>query len=169
MKKMVAVGIYPCGIRDKMKLKVKRVKMVEAYFISPRGNILPIFHGSHISEVIAEAKTYGLTSEVIAETYQKHKETMPKEGYARDEVLTELLKNGWVRARIKNGYLYCQIGFESKRTFKNIIKLVSHLRLVMGMQQFKALGLRVYIVSEVYIINEFDMLGGKKELCRRIR
>ena len=143
--------------------------MVEAYHISPRGYVIPVLHGTHISTVIQNPKVFGLTPEIIAEVYKRHKETMPHEGFARDEILTALLKIGWIRARIKGGYLYCQVGFVNKRIYKNILKLLTHLKLVMGMRKFKALGLRVYIVSESYTINEFDMLKGKEELCRRIK
>lgn len=154
-----------------MMLKTEKVKMVEKYFISPRGyvNVIPVLHGTHISEVIKNPKAFGLTQEIIAEIYLRHTETIPKEGYAREQILTELLEKGWIRARLKQGYLYCQIGFESKRIYKNILKLVTHLKLVHGMQKHRVLGLRVYIVSESWLIDAYDAQEAKKRLYEKIK
>lgn len=137
--------------------------MTEAYFISPKGYyVIPIFHGTHIAEVIASPRVFSLTIEGIAEVYKRHMETMPKEGFARDEILTELLKKGWIRARIKGGYMYCQVGFLNKRIYKNILKLV------LG-KKSRSLGLRVYIVSESWIIDAYDAPEAIKQLYERIR
>lgn len=148
---------------------MKVTKMTEAYFISPRGYVIPVLNGTHIAEVIQNPKVFGLTSESIADAYKRHDETLGHEGFARDEILTELLKIGWIRARIKGGYLYCQVGFESKRIYKNILKLFSHLKLVIEPQRFRAIGLRVYIVSGCWLLDAYDAQEVKIKLYERIR
>ena len=77
-------------------MKLKKVKMTKAYFTNPRGYVIPVLHGTHISTVIADPKAFGLVLENIAETFKKHGETLGHEGYARDEILNDLLKKGWV-------------------------------------------------------------------------
>ena len=153
-----------------MKRTRKKMTMVEAYFVTYRGDILPVFHGTHIGELISCPQIYGYTMEEITEIYRKHNEEMPSEGYAREEILRDLLQNKkYVRARIKQGYLYCQIGVDEKRIYKNIMRLREHLRLVLEPLKFKVIGLRVYVVSENFIIDAFDSHEAQEKLQEKIK
>ncbi len=41
--------------------------MSEAYFISPRGKIIPVLHGKHIKQIDADPRCFGLTDSYIGE------------------------------------------------------------------------------------------------------
>ncbi len=69
-----------------------------AYWISPRGEVLPVAT-NHIDIVIKNPKKFGYTTEKIEEIYARHEERMGKEGMAREEIILDLLKHKWIRIR----------------------------------------------------------------------
>jgi len=56
--------------------------------------------GLHISEIIGNPEAFGLTKKYIEDTYKKYDERMGIEGKAREEIMIEAMKNGWIRIRI---------------------------------------------------------------------
>lgn len=54
---------------------------------------------SHIRVIIDNPEKFGVTSEYIQSVYDKHGETLGVEGEAREEVIREVSRNGWVRIR----------------------------------------------------------------------
>lgn len=68
------------------------------YFISPSGDIIPI-EGRHIDNVVKYPEKFRLTREDIVEVYKKYNEKMGLEGKARGEILSNLMKSGWIRIR----------------------------------------------------------------------
>jgi hypothetical protein len=54
---------------------------------------------SHIDLVIKHPEKFLLTKKDIEDTYKKHKEPIGLEGKAREEILSNLIKQGWVRIR----------------------------------------------------------------------
>ena len=71
---------------------------VEAYWISPKGDILEV-PDRHIVLVTLNPKIFGLTLSKIEKTYKKRKEPLFTEGYARDDIMAKLIKSGWIRLR----------------------------------------------------------------------
>jgi len=69
-----------------------------AYWISPRGEVLPV-STNHIDIIIKNPKKFGLTTEKIEKIYADHNERMGSEGDAREEIILELLKHNWIRIR----------------------------------------------------------------------
>lgn len=70
----------------------------EAYWIAPSGDIIPV-PKLHINMVIEHPEKFRLTKKQIQEVYEKHKEPMGHEGKAREEIMSYLIKEGWVRIR----------------------------------------------------------------------
>jgi hypothetical protein len=73
-------------------------KIFNAHWINPEGKA----HGvtsSHIKNIIENPPYFSLTKEKIDQTYSKYNEPMGLEGKARNEIMTDLLQNGWIRIR----------------------------------------------------------------------
>lgn len=70
----------------------------KAYFISPTGKVIDC-EISHINKVIADPKMFGYTKEKIEKIYDKHNEPIGHEGKAREEIILDLIKKGWIRLR----------------------------------------------------------------------
>lgn len=70
----------------------------QAFFISPYGELIPAGH-HHIDTVIENPEKFGWTKERIENEYKKHKESIGHEGYAREKIITDIVKKGWMRVR----------------------------------------------------------------------
>jgi len=71
-----------------------------AFFISPYGKLVETGARKHINMVIDYPEKFGLTKEYINDIYQKYGEKMGIEGKARNDILTLLIKQGWIRIRL---------------------------------------------------------------------
>lgn len=65
--------------------------------VDPMGEIVPLYGGGHIQTVWAKPELFGTTTEEIKAIYDKHGEHYGTEGKARDEILIETFKKGWMR------------------------------------------------------------------------
>ena len=102
----------------------------DAFFISPQGDIIPV-PVRHIVAIANKPETFGLTGHKIKEVYAKYKEAVGWEGYARNEIILELLKNNWVRIRffIRSGTWRIQIFEELNELLKNnILKFCQEIK-----------------------------------------
>ena len=70
----------------------------KAYWISPSGDIIPVPR-NHIDMVVGNPEKFRLTKEFIKDVYQKHKEPVGLEGKAREEIMADLIRDGWIRVR----------------------------------------------------------------------
>ena len=88
----------------------------KGYFIAPSGDIIPIMD-THIRTVLDNPKKFRTTKKELHEIYDNHKEPYGLEGKARDEILANLVKEGWVRLRYqpRNDYFTAQIYSLTKR------------------------------------------------------
>lgn len=81
-----------------------------AYFIDPKGSILPVWQSKHIDEICREPEQFGLTLKTVNEKFRKHNEKLGAERKAREEIMTSLLRKGWIRVRFRpSGYLIFQL------------------------------------------------------------
>jgi len=72
--------------------------MTRAFWISPSGNIIPVTT-THIDMVINNPETFGYTKESIKEIYDNFNEPVGQEDKAREEIIVDLVKKGWIRIR----------------------------------------------------------------------
>jgi len=83
------------------------MKLTVAYWVTPKGEILEP-KSYHIGSVIDAPKKFGYTKEKLQKIYDKYDERMSAglEGRAREEIMTNLLKKGFIRIRrrIRDGY-----------------------------------------------------------------
>ncbi len=71
-----------------------------AFFISPKGKFIGLQqYSSHIDIITSNPKEFGLNIEDIRKTYEKYNERMGVEGRAREEIITNLIKQGWIHVR----------------------------------------------------------------------
>ncbi len=77
--------------------------MHKAFWISPRGEKLDV-PLSHIQLVLSDPETFDLNKEELIAIYRKYNEKIGVEGKARGEIMTVLLKKGWVRVRYNPRY-----------------------------------------------------------------
>ena len=89
-----------------MKKYVKLIPMserkVSAYWISPKGKILPMDNSFHIQEVINNPPAFGYSEKEIVDLYDSYGEEIGVEGKAREDIMQDLFKDGWFRIRNYN-------------------------------------------------------------------
>lgn len=94
-----------------MKLKY------HAYWISET-EILPV-PTTHIETVIQYPEKFGYTRERIEQIYCKHNEPVGFDGYARQEIMRDIIVNNrWIRARYSPRY--DRWTFETSESFERI-------------------------------------------------
>jgi len=70
----------------------------EGYWVSPKGDIITVPH-RHINTVVDHPEKFNLTKEEVKKVFEKHKEPLGFEGFAREEIMTNLIKDDWIRIR----------------------------------------------------------------------
>jgi len=66
--------------------------------ISPNGEIVSV-GDTHIDAIIKNPSKFGLSASEIEKTYEKYNEPMGIEGKAREEIIINVVKRGWIRVR----------------------------------------------------------------------
>jgi len=82
--------------------------------------IIDLGYSRHINAVIDKPDRFGITKEKIKAIYKKYKEPLYSEGDAREEIVKEVSKNGWIRVREYPSYVSIQ--FDSYRKRKKVIQ-----------------------------------------------
>ena len=70
----------------------------EGFWISPKSEVLQI-KTTHIDTVISMPEKFGMTRQEIDDIYTKHGEQIGIEGEAREEIIVDLVRQGWIRVR----------------------------------------------------------------------
>lgn len=91
--------------------------MSNAQWISPRGKIIDV-GTNHIAMIIKHPNKFGYTKQNIEKFYKKYKEPIGLEGKAREEIIKDVVKSGWIRTRKydRQGYWSVTINTLDKRT-----------------------------------------------------
>ena len=95
----------------------------KAYWISPDSKIIEV-EASHILKVLQMPKAFNLTREYLEKKYKEYDEKVGLEGKAREEIMTTLVSEGWIRIRLKShpDYWIIQVKSYSKIESKSIKK-----------------------------------------------
>ena len=101
-----------------------------AFFISPNGDLIRV-SDRHIRDVVAYPEKFGLTREYVEDIHKKHGEKLGSEGNAREEILTNLVKKGWIRIReYANKYWSVQVPNMGRKVKEYLwdfaVKVVEH-------------------------------------------
>ena len=93
-----------------------------AYWLSPYGDIIPLTADRHINEIWDNPDKFGVTEKELQAVYKKHKEKRGSEGNAREEIMSNLIKQGWTRIRYisTNDSFTVQVFDLDNRTKENV-------------------------------------------------
>ena len=106
----------------------------EAFFISPDNGFFDLSKNNvsnHIGLIINNPEKFGVTTNYIQSIYEKYNEKTGTEGSAREEIILEIVKKGWIRGRHylgRNDYWSINVYEATKRNeavIYHIAKLVS--------------------------------------------
>lgn len=107
-----------------MKVTVKLREGMENAFWAKGSKIIPVSR-KHIDYLIGNFGEFGLSLEDIKAVYKKYKEKLYSEGKAREHLIREVSKDGWVRIRHYNRPDYWSVQgwnkFRSKKTMDKFI------------------------------------------------
>lgn len=93
-----------------------------AYWINSRGQILDIGAEKHITQVIRNPEKFGVTKEYIDARYAEHGEMVGTEGKAREEIMKEVMKKGFIRIRLYKQFWSIQAWDLDRRAYKALEK-----------------------------------------------
>ena len=96
----------------------------QGFFISPIGKLIQVDNsGTHIGTVINNPDKFGYDMEYIKSMYKKKREKFGIEGKAREEILKDMTKKGWIRLRrYPNKYWSVQFDKISPKIRKNVAR-----------------------------------------------
>jgi hypothetical protein len=77
---------------------IKEVIGTTAFWVTPKGETVAV-NRTHIQTVIDSPKKFGLTREKIDAVYKTYNEPIGQEGKAREEIMVDLIKKGYLRVR----------------------------------------------------------------------
>ena len=125
---------------------------MSAYWISPKGEIVEV-RQTHIQTIISNPETFGLTREQIEAKYKEFGETVGVEGKAREEIMVDLIKSGWVRIR----------RYPNKFWSINVPKLSKKIKdyLFDWADKLTSSGLFGYKEKDLYMPVKLDSVGGE--------
>ncbi|MEI6422015.1 MAG: hypothetical protein WCP55_07330 [Lentisphaerota bacterium] len=139
-----------------------------AYFISPRGKLVPVTMGKHIDQIISEPVTFGLALKDIVAAFKRHRETLGHEGVARNEIIEGLFRKGWVRVRFEERRtLIFQLDRFTADTKKHILaflQLVQTGKIKPGNADGRHFSVAVYQVRESPIVEAYNVKGAIKSI-----
>ena len=81
-----------------------------AQWINPYGKIIDLGPTKHIDAVISNPEKFMMSRDDIFSTYKKYGERVGQEGKAREEIIVNLLKKGFIRIRLYNNYWSINVG-----------------------------------------------------------
>jgi len=95
--------------------------IMNAYWISKEGTVINV-PMLHIDLVVNYSEKFGLTKQIIQNTFEKFNEPIGVEGKARHELMYNLIQKGWIRVRFtpKKSLWTIEINKLTKQS-KNII------------------------------------------------
>jgi hypothetical protein len=87
-----------------------------AWWISPYGEIISVDKGNtHIGMVFDDPSAFGLDDDYLHKLYDEYKEPYRSEGVAREKIILDLTKQGWIRIRNYRSYYAITLNKISKR------------------------------------------------------
>jgi len=140
------------------------VKNEKAYWISPQSELIPV-EITHIQKVLLFPEVFNLSKEYLEQQYKKFSEKVGLEGKAREEIMTNLINEGWIRIRLKSrpDYWIIQVNKLTNRTKENIICWVEDMRKRRYVNKYDEV--RIYSFNEktptIFLFNDKKALFAK--------
>lgn len=104
-----------------------------SFWISPSGVIIATDADKHINMITSDPQKFGLSKEYVEEVFARYNEPMDHEGKAREEIIENILQDGWIRIRKypRPGYYGVTINFMSAQK-RRALKAWAHRMLTTG-------------------------------------
>lgn len=139
----------------------------KAFFISPKGKIVPVWGSHHIDEIISDPGQFGLTRKAVEAKFDEYGEKLGVERKAREEIIADLLKKGWIRVRFRpSGYIIFQIDKLKPDVKKHIVKFLKSVKQKQILPEgVRNPGVQIFDISnpvEVFVYDESVMMAIKK-------
>jgi len=87
-----------------------------AMWITPSGKIMVFDNDTHIGAIIKDPVMFGYTKDKIEQIYKKYNEPVNLEGKAREEIILDVLKKGFIRVRRYRDYWSVNTNNITKKT-----------------------------------------------------
>lgn len=95
------------------------------FWVSPHGVVRRTRQGLyHINDIISHPEEFGFTKEDIEREHERYGEKPGQEGQARDSLMTQALKRGWIRIRARRNFFSVQVWDYNIRTYENLERFV---------------------------------------------
>ena len=141
---------------------------IEGYWVSPSGKVTEV-KTSHIDYMLEKPQVFGMTKQHMLDAYDKYDEKIGLEGSAREELMLEAVKKGWVRVRTdqRSQGLNVQVWYLDDRTKMALLDMA--IELVGEKHLSKNTEIRVgEIKTQKYLYSDFEeLLKGKGVLATR--
>lgn len=125
-----------------------------AFWINQRGKILDIGLGTHIEQIVKSPKSFGLTDRYVRDVYAKFDEPVNLEGKAREQIMLEVIKDGFVRIRlVKNRFWLVNADKYDRKLKKALSVWAGVAKDVKGAGKF----MPVKIVTSNEVVNTYDV------------
>lgn len=151
---------------------LENLKKSEAYWISPKGKILPMGNSNHITEVINNPEAFDLTLDKIKAIYNKHNEKLGIEGKAREEIIKSLITKNWIRIRkyIRPDYWSVNINKLDNRT-KNYLQYWASEMIKISYGLYSDVYIDSPIFKKKYILNDLrtDILYNESKRSKKYK
>lgn len=99
----------------------KRADVGNAFWINPYGKILDIGHGKHITSMTQAPEKFGLSLDDIKSAHAKHGEPMGIEGKAREELIQDAMRRGFMHIRLYPGKFWAVNVWDANRKTKKAL------------------------------------------------
>jgi hypothetical protein len=90
------------------------------FWVSPKGKVIDTGSQKHIDVVISSPIRFNISKEYIESEHEKYGERIGQEGDARDNILSKILKAGWIRIRARRNFISVQLWEFSRNIIKNL-------------------------------------------------
>lgn len=128
--------------------------MKHAFWVNPRGKILDVSTGTHIDQVIQSPKSFNITDRYIKNVYTKYDEPVGLEGKAREELMLELIKSGFIRIRyVKNRFWIVNASKFTPKVKKALSVWAEDAKNIKGVGKY----MPVKIVTDTETITKYDV------------
>ena len=129
----------------------------DAYWINPNGKITGV-EITHIQAIIKNPKYFMLTKEYIEKIYKKHNENLGLEGYAREEIMENLISNNnWIRVRRNKNFWTIQLSNYDIIKKEQLIKFTKYMITENEISQFSEI--RIITMNKQLIVTSFEDLS----------
>lgn len=133
-------------------------------WVTPDGNYS--FTGIHVYDILKHPEKFGLTHDFIDATYARHGEEKmvagrPNEGDAREELISLVLKKGWVRFRKYRNYWSVNVYSWDRKTLEQLKGWIRAMVKTGDMGKYDTLKISDFRTESLHDVEADDILRNR--------